>query len=81
MDNTTDVECAHANLKEKRAKKFDMRHHWIKDRASQDHFNVHWRRRLKNLADYFTKHFPSPHHIKMRSLNVQDAVKNKKHSE
>jgi hypothetical protein len=39
-----------------------MRFYWVRDRVRQGQFLVHWKPGLKNLADYYTKHFSPKHH-------------------
>jgi hypothetical protein len=52
----------------KRSKAVDIRFYWIQDRVQQGHFKVHWLRGEHNHGDYFTKHHPGSHHIKMRPI-------------
>jgi hypothetical protein len=46
----------------------DMRFYWVQDRVKLGDFAVHWLKGEQNLADYFTKHHPPSHHIKMRPI-------------
>jgi hypothetical protein len=32
----------------------------------QAQFRIYWRPEKSNLADYFTKHHPPPHHVNVR---------------
>ena len=44
----------------------DMWFYWDQDRVKQGQFRIHWQKGELNLADYFTKHHPPAHHIKMQ---------------
>ena len=48
----------------------DMRFYWVQDRVQQGQFRIHWQKGELNLADYFTKHHPPSHHIKMRPTYI-----------
>ena len=71
-DNSCAVGVANDSVKIKRAKAFDMRFNWIRDRVRQKHFDVFWRKGASNLADYFTKIHPVKHHRAYRHLYVYD---------
>ena len=51
----------------------DMRFYWIKDRVGQGQYKVKWMKGNINLADYFTKHHPPSHHIRMRPTYLHTA--------
>ena len=38
------------------------------DRAQQKQFRIYWDRRIKNLADYFSKHHSGAHHKQVRPI-------------
>ena len=65
-DNKTASGIANGTCKQIRSKAIDMRFYWIRDRIKQGHFHVYWAPGAHNMADYSTKHHPTPHHIKMR---------------
>jgi hypothetical protein len=65
-DNSTAMGIANDSIKQKRSKAMDVRFHWIRDRVHQGHFIIHWRRGATNRGDYWTKHHPVKHHVKMR---------------
>jgi hypothetical protein len=67
-DNSTADGFANNRTKIKRSKAMDMRFYWIQDRVKNGEFQVHWLKGELNLADYFTKHHPPSHHIKMRPI-------------
>ena len=43
-----------------------MRFYWVQDRVRQGQFKIYWEPGRNNKADYFTKHHPPDHHIKVR---------------
>jgi hypothetical protein len=63
----TDNSTAHALLTNKilpkALKAMDMRFHWLRCCKAQGHYRYYWRPGTQNLADYFTKHHPTSHHI------------------
>jgi hypothetical protein len=69
-DNSTADGFANQRTKIKRSKAMDRRFYWIQGRVKQGEFTVHWLRGEQNLADYFTKHHPTSHHIKMRPISL-----------
>jgi hypothetical protein len=74
VDNQCAVGLANDTLKQKRAKGFDLRYNWTKDRIKQKHLDVLWAPGVTNLADYFTKAFPTQHHREIRTKYVSDTV-------
>lgn len=67
-DNSTAAGITNANIRQQRSRAMDMRYYWIRDRARQGHFCIHWKPAATNLADYQTKHFPPQHHRNMRPV-------------
>jgi Reverse transcriptase (RNA-dependent DNA polymerase) len=67
-DNSTADGFANKRTKVKRSKAMDMRFFWIQDREQQDQFVVKWSSGEGNHADYYTKHHPTSHHIKVRPI-------------
>jgi len=65
-DNSTAEGIANDTVKPKRTKAMDMRFFWVRDRVKQGQFRVHWKPGKTNHADYYTKHHPPSHHIKVR---------------
>lgn len=65
-DNTTANGIANDNIKQQRSRAMDMRFYWLRDRAAQGQFRIYWAPGAYNLADYFSKHHPPAHHIRMR---------------
>jgi hypothetical protein len=47
----------------KALKAMDMHFHWLRRHNAQGQFCYYWRPGTQNLADYFTKHHPTSHHI------------------
>jgi hypothetical protein len=69
-NNSTTCGIANSNIKQQRSQAIDMRFYWVSDRQQQGHFNIFWAPGSDNLADYFTKHFPTRHHQAMRPIYV-----------
>ena len=67
-DNTTAAGIVNNTIKQNRSCTIDMRVYWVKDRASRKQFLIYWDRGDTNMGDYFTKHHPSWHCIKMRPI-------------
>ena len=76
FDNTSATQILKEEVSQKRSKAMDMRYYWLRDRAKQQQFHIHWKSGTQNLADYFTKHHSPSHHKKMRSVFLMEA-KNK----
>jgi hypothetical protein len=70
-DNSTAEGILKAQVRVKRSKAFDMRHHWLKDCIARKQFNLCWAPGKANRADYFSKHHPSSHHKIMRPQHLQ----------
>ena len=67
-DNSTAAGFANSQTKLKRSKAMDMRFHWVPDRVNQGQLEIAWEPGEHNHADYFTKHHPTTHHMRMRSI-------------
>jgi hypothetical protein len=65
-DNSTADGFANRRTKIKRSKAMDMRFYWVQDRVDQGQIAVQWGSGQDNHGDYFTKHHPPSHHIKVR---------------
>jgi Reverse transcriptase (RNA-dependent DNA polymerase) len=74
-DNSTAEGILNCTIKQKRSQAIDMRYYWLQDRIQQKQFQVHWKPGPENFADYFTKHFPSSHHIEQRPLYIHQEHK------
>ena len=70
-DNSCADGIANDTVRQKRSKAMDMRFYWIRDRAKQGQFRIHWKKGALNLADYFTKHHPTSHHVDVRPTYLQ----------
>ena len=68
VHNATAVGFIHKQIKQSRSKAICMRFYWLQDRQQQQKFNECCKEGMKNLAEYFSKHFPPAHHRKKRSL-------------
>ena len=56
-----------SNIQPRRTKAMDMRFHWLRCREAQNQFRFFWRPGKTNLADYWTKHHCTAHHVKQRN--------------
>jgi hypothetical protein len=65
-DNSTALGVVTNNIQPRRTKAMDMRFHWIRCRDAQGQFRYYWRPGPTNLADYWTKHHPTSHHVEKR---------------
>jgi len=74
FDNKTAVGILTDQMTQRRSKAMDMRFYWLKDRAAQGQFHIHWKRGMTNLADYHAKHHPTSHHRNVRSTYVSNSV-------
>ncbi len=52
-------------IKQCQSKAIDMHFYWVHNHVWQGHFQIHWKKGSKNLADYFTKHHAPAHHKEM----------------
>ena len=77
-DNSTADGFANGRTKIRRSKAMDIRFYWVQDRVTQGQLRIQWKKGDTNLADYFTKHHPPTHHIKMRPtyLHISNSCQN-----
>ena len=68
FDNQSATQIINNTVNQKRSKAMDMRFYWLRDRAQQKQFHIHWKQGTHNYADYFTKHHSPSHHRKMRPV-------------
>ena len=77
-DNTTARDFAYNNIAIKKAKSWDMRCYWIRDRENQMHFKIYWKKgtdvKDPNHADYYTKHHSTIHHKGVRHRYINDKL-------
>ena len=52
----------HDTMRIKRAKTWDMRWNWLRQKQQQEIFKILWEKGTKDKADYFTKHHPPNQH-------------------
>ena len=75
-DNTTAQAFTYNNIAIKKAKSWDMRYFWLRDRENQLHFKIYWKKGTHaddpNNADYHTKHHSVIHHkvIRHRYIHI-----------
>ena len=72
FDNISATQILKEEVSQKKSKAMDMRFYWLRDRAKQQQFHIHWKKGENNLADYFTKNHSPSHHKKMRSVYIHD---------
>ena len=58
------------NIRQRRSRAIDMHFYWVRYRVRQGQFLVYSMAGEHNLADYFTKHYPTSHHRSQRSINI-----------
>ena len=75
-DNSTAAGFVYDNIHQKRSKSWDMRYHWLRDRQTQEQFNIFWDKGINNEADYTTKHHPPAIHLQNRPRYIHDKLKN-----
>ena len=75
-DNSTADGFAYGHTKIKRSKAMDMQFYWVRDRVKQGQLRIHWQKGELNLAEYYTKHHPPAHHIKMRPTYLHTGTTN-----
>ena len=65
-DNSTSAGFVNKNMQMKHSKTWNMQLHWLRDKENNKFFNVFWDKGQNNGADYFTKHFSTVHHRRIR---------------
>ena len=65
-DNSTAASFVHDTMRMKRAKTWDMRWNWLRQKQQRLIFKILWEKGARNKADYFTKHHPPNHHRERR---------------
>jgi hypothetical protein len=63
-DNGTALGVINSNIQPQQTKVMNMRFHWLRCCEAQKQFRFFWRPSKTNLADYWTKHHCTAHHIK-----------------
>ena len=53
-----------------------MRYYWLRDRQTQQQFDIYWKPGPESDADYFTKHHPTLHHRQTRPRYIRDVKTN-----
>ena len=73
-DNSTATGFVYDNIHQKRSKAWDMRYHWLRDRSTQQQFNIFWHPGTDNDGDYYTKHHATTVHREQRAKYVRDKL-------
>ena len=66
MDNAVTNGFIHSNIRQRQSKSWNMKYHWMRNKSTIKDIRYFWDRGENNQADYFTKHHPPNHHLKMR---------------
>jgi hypothetical protein len=66
-DNSTTLDVVTSNIQPRQTKAMDMRFHWLRCREARNQFCFFWQHGKTNLANYWTKHHCTAHHIKQCS--------------
>jgi hypothetical protein len=73
-DKATAAGISNVTVKQYHSKAIDMQHYCVRDRVSEGQFTVVWKKGKGNLADYFTKHHPTSHHVTIRSMYLHHSA-------
>ena len=73
-DNSTATGFVYDNIHQKRSKTWDMRYYWLRDRQTQQQFDIYWDRGTNNIADYYTKHHATVDHCAKRPRYIKDKI-------
>ena len=72
-DNSTAVRFVNNNINIKKAKTWDMRMNWLREKDIQKFFKIYWEEAAQNYADYYTKtNHTILHHHQERQKHVTD---------
>ena len=80
-DNSTASGFIHDNIQQKRSKSWDMRYYWLRDKVTQDKFNIYWAPGKNNDGDYYTKKHPTTHHRTIRNRYVLNMLRTRQNRE
>jgi hypothetical protein len=65
-DNATAVGIANNSIKRQHSRSIEMQFFWVGDKSAQGMYDITWHPRMKNLADYQSKHHLGSHHVNVR---------------
>ena len=71
-DNSTAAGIANDSVKKQCSRSMEMRFFWVTEQVTNGTVDVQWHPGLENLADYFTKHFDTGHHVNARPWYLQE---------
>ena len=71
VDNNTASGICNNTIKIQRSLSMNGQYFWMIDQVNLNIYRIVWAPGLKNLADYFTKHFSAAHHCAVRPYYVQ----------
>lgn len=73
-DNSTANPFVHATMRLKRAKTWDMRWNWLKEKSKEKVFKILWEKGKLNKADLFTKLYPYTNMKEKRSQYIHSGT-------
>ena len=62
VDNNTASRICNSTIKRQRLRSMNGQYFWLIDQVNLNTYQIVWAPGLKNMADYFTKHFAAAHH-------------------
>ena len=71
VDNNTASVICNSTIKRQRSRAMNGQCFWLIDQVNFNTYQIKWAPGLKNMADYFTKHFAAAHHRDVRPFYVQ----------
>ena len=71
VDNNTASVICNSKIKRQRSRAMNGQYFWLIDQVNLNTYRIKWAPGLKNMADYFTKHFAATHHRDVRLFYVQ----------
>ena len=71
VENNTASGIHNSTIKRKRLQAMNRQYSWLIDQVNLNTYRIKWAPGIKNMADYFTKHFAAAHHCDVRPFYVQ----------
>ena len=70
VNNNTASRICNSTIKRQRSRSMNGQYFWLIDQVNLNTYRIVWAPGLKNMADYFTKHFAAAHHRNIPPFNV-----------
>ena len=70
VDNNTASGICNSTIKRQRSRSMNGQYFWLINQVNLNTYRIVWAPGLKNMADYFTKHFAAAHHRNVRTFYV-----------